>query len=286
MSGVVRKAGSGGWFLNNNGINYPTNVRSLAIDPADSNVIYAGTDGQRAIAGTLYKSIDGGNRWFATGLKDVDIYCLSIDPAQSKNLYAGTSKGIYISVDSGVTWSQRNNGLKTSSIQTLAVDPAPAGAGRGTPVPGPVLYAGTRQGEVYKTTNGGGDWKVVQTLNSPVAQIVAALRKPGIFFAATEDGLFISSDDGDTWNQVSGGIWKVRLTGVVPAANSDTVYAYGVSGVFVSHDGGTNWGPAANGLEGMQPTALARHPADASILYVGTDKGVLRTSNGGVTWSR
>jgi photosystem II stability/assembly factor-like uncharacterized protein len=283
---VIRKAGAGGWFLSSAGINYPTRVHSLAFDRPASGVMYAGTDGQQAVAGTLYKSVDGGSRWAATSLKDVDVYCVVIDERQPQNLYAGTSKGVYVSSDGGGSWSQRNNGLKTQTALALAIDPA-AASGRATPAAsGPALYLGTRQGEVYKSSNGGGEWRLVQTLNAPVTEIVPYVRRTMTVFATTEDGLFSSADGGETWNQVSGGIWKVRLDGLIISPKENTVYAYGVQGVFVSHDGGVNWGPAATGLEGAQPSALATHPTDPAILYVGTDKGVFRTSNGGVTWTR
>ena len=285
--GVVRKIGNGGWFLTSTGINYPTRVAALALDPNDTKVIYAGTDGQRAIAGALYKSTDGGTRWVATGLKDVDVYVIVVDQRQAKSLYAGTSKGLYSSSDGGVTWNQRNNGLKTTVVQAMVIDYSPQGSGRGSPAPsGTVLYLGTRQGDVYKTTDGGSDWKAVQTFNAPVTSLVIDARKGVTAFATTDDGLFSSTDAGETWNQVSGGIWKVRLLGLLISPKDGTVYAYGGQGVFVSHDGGVNWGPAFTGLEGTQPSSLVAHPSDPSILYVGTDKGVYRTTNGGVTWIR
>jgi len=284
-SGVIRKSGAGGWFLSSAGISFPTRVQALVFDPTDSAIMYAGTDGQRAVAGMLYKSVDGGNRWTATGLRDVDVYSVAIDAQQPKNLYAGTSKGVYASSDGGATWSQRNNGLKTTTALAVAID-ASGSANRGTPAAtGPVLYLGTRQGEVYKSINGGNEWRLVQTLNAPVTSVVVYARRSVTVFATTESGLFSSTDGGETWNQVSGGIWKVNLDGLTPSAKDSTVYSYGVQGVFVSHDGGVNWGPASTGLEGTQPSAMVAHPTDPSLLYVGTDKGVYSTSNGGVTWS-
>jgi hypothetical protein len=287
-SGVVRKVGTGGWFLSSSGINYPTRVRDIAIDPITSTTIYAGTDGQRAIAGALYRTLDASAHWSVTGLKDLDIYRIVVDSRQPDNLYVGTSKGFYVSSDGGINAAQRNNGLKTTAVTALALDPSgPAGTRSGTPSPAnAVLYLGTRQGEIYRTTNSGLEWRVVQAVNSPVTSLLVYRQKTTTIFATTEDVLFSSGDNGDTWNQVSGGIWKVRLDGIVPAAKPDLLYAYGISGVYVSFDGGANWGPASVGLEGTQPSALACHPTDASILYVGTDKGIFKTSNGGVIWTR
>jgi photosystem II stability/assembly factor-like uncharacterized protein len=251
-------------------------------------VLYGGTDGQHAISGTLYKSIDGGTRWVPTGLKDVDIYFVLVDPRQTKTLYAGTSKGVYMSSDGGTNWVQRNSGLKTTTVLALALDTVTVRSSSLLPgaQSGPVLYLGTRQGEIYKTTNGGGDWKLVQSVNVPVTSLVIYPQKTLTIFATTSGGLFTSTDDGETWSQVSGGIWQEPLDGLVLSAKDMTIFAYGSQGVFVSHDGGANWGPAGNGLEDTQPSALVAHPTDADILYVGTDKGMFRTSNGGVTWVR
>jgi len=288
--GVVKQVGNSGWFLSSTGIVYPTKVRVLVFDPLNPSIMYAGTDGERTVAGALYKSVDGGNRWTATGLKDIDVYQLVIDPRQATVMFAGTSKGVYASSDGGTTWVPRNNGLKSSSVQALALDTTPTkGAGRGTPVPlsQVVLYAGTRPGELYKSTNGGEEWRLLQAANAAITSIVLHDRKPGLVFVTTEEGLLRSTDSGDTWSQVSGGIWKTRLNGLVlDPKDANVIYAYGSPGVFVSHDGGANWGPASSGLEGTQPSALVIHPKDTSVLYVGTDKGVYRTSNGGVTWSR
>ncbi len=288
--GVIKQMGSGGWFLSNTGIVYPTKVRVLVFDPVNASIMYAGTDGERTVAGALYRSVDGGNRWAVTGLKDVDVYQLAIDPRQPTVMFAGTSKGVYASSDGGATWAPRNSGLKSTTVQALTLDPKPTkGVGQGTPVPlsQVVLYAGTRAGELYKSANGGEEWRLVQSGNTAITSIVIHDRKPGLVFVTTEEGLLRSTDNGDTWGQVSGGIWKTRLSGLLlHPKDADVIYAYGSPGVFVSHDGGGNWGPASSGLEGTQPSALVIHPKDTSVLYVGTDKGVYRTANGGVTWSR
>jgi len=48
-------------------------------------------------------------------------------------LFAGTNDGVFISSDSGTTWTQKTNGLTNPSVASLAVD-------------GNYLYAGTYEG--------------------------------------------------------------------------------------------------------------------------------------------
>ena len=83
-----------------------TRLRSLAMNPKNSNVLYAGTAG--FYLGNLYKSYDGGLHWNAIGddsLRD-GVVCLAIDPIDTNIVYAGTSwRGIlWKSTDAGVTW--------------------------------------------------------------------------------------------------------------------------------------------------------------------------------------
>src|SRR5712691_10763569 len=58
----VSKSTDGGatWISVNTGLNNYVNVSVLAIDPSNSEVIYAGTDG-------VFKSSDGGGSWSAIG---------------------------------------------------------------------------------------------------------------------------------------------------------------------------------------------------------------------------
>jgi hypothetical protein len=61
----------------------------IAIDPVNSQIVYAGTRG-----GGVFKTTNGGTSWTAinTGLTDYDVYALAIDPANSQIVYTGTSE--------------------------------------------------------------------------------------------------------------------------------------------------------------------------------------------------
>ena len=69
-------------------------------------------------------------------------------------------------------------------------------------------------------------------------------------------------------------------------AQTPTIYAGTVGqSVWRSDDGGENWKRASAGIFAeCDVRALAVHPTDTQILYVGTDAGVYRTDNGGARW--
>jgi photosystem II stability/assembly factor-like uncharacterized protein len=284
--GAMKRTASGGWGAASQGLAYPLRVRAIALDPANPDTLYAGTDGERGQqGGSLYKSTDGGLHWTATSLRDLDVYVIAVDPLNPSVVYAGTLKGVYKSTDAGATWRSSSTGLKTAAVQALALDSTPP---RGERLTASVtLYAGTRQGDLYKSTDSAATWTLLDSRDVPVTALATSPQRPSMVFAATAEGLLRTTDGGAHWGMMAGGIWRFKLDGVaIDPRNPAVVYVVGPAGVFKSTDGGENWGPASIGLTGTQPTALAIDPNEPAILYVGTDRGVFRSRNAGVTWER
>ena len=142
----VFKSTDGGATWNVTGLK-DTAATILVIDPADTSILYAVTQGvytePRGFRG-LFKSIDGGASWLAvsnelTGLADIGatITTLAIVPNHSNILYTGTSgDGVYKSVDGAASWVKFNDGLTSLDIRALAIAP-------GSPN---MLYAATSVG--------------------------------------------------------------------------------------------------------------------------------------------
>jgi photosystem II stability/assembly factor-like uncharacterized protein len=72
-------------------------VRALLVDPADSNVVYAGTGGSVVNPSGVYKSTDGGLTWnsFSIGLPADAATALALDPHDANRLFAGTPGGLW-----------------------------------------------------------------------------------------------------------------------------------------------------------------------------------------------
>ena len=85
--------------------------------------------------GGVFRSTDCGTSWKFAGLERLPVY--SIVMAGNK-LFAGGG-GVYISPDSGATWTQANSGLTDPSIATLAQF-------------GGILFAGTEYGGLFSST--------------------------------------------------------------------------------------------------------------------------------------
>lgn len=105
-------------------------VLSLAIDPTDSNVIFAGTGGFVGGGRGVYKTTDGGQTWSAInqGMLDYRITALAVDPEQPQTAFAGTDDGAFFkTADGGLTWENISDKLPLQrdsypSIQEIVLD--------------------------------------------------------------------------------------------------------------------------------------------------------------------
>jgi len=174
--------------------------------------------------GGLWKTTNGGRTWLPIfdATHQAAIGALALAPSNPEIIYVGTGEyvegnGVYKSTDAGATWT--NVGLRdTRSISSLIVDPQDANIVM-VGVVGPSVHSDERG--VFKTTDGGKTWKKVLFKDGKTAifdmsadpdnsRIVYAAGA-GLRFSPTElrpDGkggpIFKSTDEGSTWQQVSG----------------------------------------------------------------------------------
>jgi photosystem II stability/assembly factor-like uncharacterized protein len=248
-----------------------------AIDVADSDpsVVYVGTgsDGIRSnvITGRgVYKSTDAGKTWSFVGLRGVgQIGAVVVDPHNPDIVFVAAignafvpnaDRGVFRTTDGGATWRK----VLFVSDSTGAAD---------------LELAPDNPREVYATM-----WR--------------GQRKPWtIISGAREGGIYKSTDGGDGWQKLAGGLPR-GLIGksdlAVSAADPSRVYALveapvGEGGVYRSDDRGATWT-----LMSTQSSLLDRpfyydnidaDPTDADAVFVETT-GFFGSSDGGKTWRR
>jgi len=129
-------------------------VFSLAIDPTRSGTLYAVTSAVviRPPGGTVFKSIDGGTTWAASGqgLPPARFLSIAVDGADARVIYAGSlGAGLFKSSDQGKSWSA-HPALKGLTVYALAVSRTGE------------VYAGTGSG-IFKSRDRGATWVAVNT---------------------------------------------------------------------------------------------------------------------------
>jgi photosystem II stability/assembly factor-like uncharacterized protein len=252
-----------------------TDVESFAIDPTNTQVIYAGTYGDG-----VFKSANGGSSWskINTGLTNSEVYSLGIDPTNTQVIYAGTFGGVFKSENGGTNWNKMNIGLTNPGIQSLAIDPMNT----------QVIYAGMYGGGVFKSANGGSSWSGINTglVDAFVFSLaIDPTNTQVIYSGAGIYGIFKSINSGTSWSAT--GLTNTIVNSlVIDPKDTQIIYAGTVDdGIYKSTNGGTNWAKINNGLRIAEVTSLVIDSTNTQIIYAGTHGGLFKSANGGSNWS-
>jgi photosystem II stability/assembly factor-like uncharacterized protein len=252
------------------------NVESVAIDPVNPDVIYAGT------WHLPWKTEDGGKTWHNIKkgvIDDSDVFSIVIDPSQPANLFISACSGIYRSESAGELF-RKIQGIPYSARRTrmLQMDPTDHN----------VVYAGTTEG-LWKTTDAGVTWKRMTGPNIVINDVLIDPRRSARVLLATDrSGVLASDDGGVTFTASNRGFTHRQAAALlVDRSNSAVLYA-GVlndkefGGVFVSRDSGQTWKQTSDGLDGRDVFVL-RQAADGSLV-AGTDHGIFALRQNAARW--
>jgi hypothetical protein len=141
----------------------------------------------------------------------------------------------------------------------------PTGAGGST-----TLYAGSWNGGVFLSSNGGASWKAafIGLTNTQVQAIVAYMATNGtnvtnLFAATAGGGVFLSTDNGLHWAGVNNGLTDTKVLALIqcpaPGGMGGVNLFAGTrdGGVFRSTNDGTSWTAVNNGLTSLNVWSLA-----------------------------
>jgi photosystem II stability/assembly factor-like uncharacterized protein len=255
-------------------------IADIAIHPQDESTWYVavGSGGvwKTENAGITFTPIFDGEAVYSTG-------CITIDPNNSSTIWLGTGEnvggrhvgygdGIYRSTDGGKNW--KNMGLpKSEHISKIIVHPSNSDVVM-VAVQGPLWNSGGERG-FYKTTDGGESW--TRTLGNDewtgVTDIAIDPRNPLVVYAATWDrhrtiaaymgggpgtGLHRSTDGGDTWEELKGGLPEGNMGKIglaISPQNPDVLYAaielnQREGAVYKSTDRGSTWTKQSDTVSG------------------------------------
>ncbi len=134
---------------------------------------------------------------------------------------------------------------------------------------------------IYTSFNEGKSWQRTSVGFTSVVDIEAQPNDSRHVLAATEAGIFSSTDGGATWTASAN--LSSNFNCVAFAAVNPSVIFAGGSGIQKSTDGGATWSDLGFGYP---VRALALDPNDPRIVvYAGTENaGVFKSTDGGATW--
>jgi hypothetical protein len=257
-------------------------VLAIAIDPRDTSRIYASSQNG------IHLSTDRGMTWTLTNSLPA-VTSLVVDPNDSKVIYAASyieshDNSVFKSEDSGLTWKLL---LKLGGVWALSVGSRPTvitvGAGYGD--------IGAEEG-LFQSLDGGATW--IQRLDKSIYSLSHDERNPNFIFAAGWGGFYKTTDGGTTW-RLTRGEDPVYFGSSVTIHPLDPNIVYGSTAgrpaaSYKSGDAGETWRRITPDVVTLWKIVVDRsdvNTAFATQWYASTylENGVLRTTDGGATWS-
>jgi photosystem II stability/assembly factor-like uncharacterized protein len=259
-------------------------ILSMAIHPVDQNIVYVGT-----MSNGLFMTKDGGEAWTQLPFAD-KAYGLVFDPRNPDVMYgSGVFNGrakIFKRLMEGQEWKEiYTEPADGTTISTIAID-------KMNPQ---VLYAGTSEGVIIKTTDGGQTWvnlKINADLKGPIVSIgFDAASDAHVFFAVFQVGVLETKNAGASIENITEKIDTVRRTNSIYTLTVDP-YLGGVAyvgtgaGMF-RRSGGDDW-KAMNLIESSKAfpvRAIAVNPKNSKEIMYSSAKAIYKSIDTGGKWA-
>jgi len=254
---------------------------SLAINPYDSQIIYAGR----------YKSSDGGKTWEPSGIPSDIFSYLTIHPTDTNIVYAITMRDIYKTISDNKNWFIIKKDCRAFAMDIRKPNELYA-------------YCGEKSGEgIYKSIDSGVSWermfhvnditpfeRYARAMHSRVPKFTIAINpKDSTIYAAGLQNIYCSYDGGQKWDVIKNEFpdnMRINVLTTDPVRSNTLYIGTTNNGIFKSIDRGLNWHKINNGLpEKIFVEFLVINPQNSDIIYIGTSSnGIYKSLNGGESW--
>ena len=243
-----------------------------------------------------YSAISNESTWIAVnaGLLSYEIRSIAVNPP-NQYLFVATAIGIFRSKDNAKSWTLINAGLTNTNVQTIGVSDG-------------YLWAGTAGGGVFRSIDQGESWSILSTgrvlvtevlivpatrpptkkfetknLSIPIGTVVRSIVTQLIgqtlfIFAGTDDGIYRSSNQGETWD-LKNGIIPTRNPILSLVRAGTVLLARTPQQLYGSTDQGETWIVIAL-PNAVIPKSII---ATGNVVLLGTNTGLLRSNVTGIT---
>ncbi len=234
-------------------------VRAIAISNQNPDLIYASS-----VSGGIFKSTNGGSSWVPISdyASNLAISSIVIDPNNNNIIYAGTGEGFF-------------------------------------------NYDAVRGEGILKTNDGGITWSLQKNFSGTtefpyfINDLYLRPDSTNILYAATNNGLFRTTNSGNNWSFIHQGSFSIRATQVVgdPLTPATFYICYGnhtQDGIYKTINGGKTFTKLSSGFPtaGYNRIALAVSKSNPNILFASLDSAsthfthsIQKSTDGGITWT-
>ncbi|MEO8513270.1 MAG: T9SS type A sorting domain-containing protein [Ignavibacteria bacterium] len=291
--GLCYSTNAGLDWVSNTNIFPITQYVSCDVSKINSGLIYGGSR-DNGLSGTT----NGGLTWTVT--KAGDGSGIAMDPFISNIIYAtsGAYNGAfawkkYKSTDYGATWTEMISPAFDSSQNSYTKVRTDGNIN-------PKVYLHS-EGFVYVSTNRGDSWSKLNPLEFNAGSILnlSASRTQGVLYVCLNASPPSSTNklkvyDGGVWYERSSGLpANVNIRNVTVHQNNDNIAYAVVNGLggagqklFKTTNRGVNWINISGDIPNIPLSDVVTHPSNPNNLYLGSQVGGYRSTNGGTNWHR
>ena len=258
------------------------NPLGLVLGPDVANTVYLAPQWRG-----IYKSQNGGSSW--SNITDYlqapfDKSDMRIFLVRSSNeFYTVGHTGIFKSTNAGQNWVRI--GMNISNLVT---------AFSLHTTDGNIMYAGTQNGKIFKSSDGGSNWSGISA-GLPAEEIRFIAVDPHdtskVYAGTFSNGIYKSIND-EIWGPVNGALNLRRVEDIAfDPKNISTIYIAGDDatsggGIFKTTDDGSSWTKLLNISVNWQPGYyIAIDPESTGTIYVASDRSVRKSTDGGTSWT-
>ncbi|MBI2484306.1 hypothetical protein HYV71_03935 [Candidatus Uhrbacteria bacterium] len=253
-------------------------VRSIAVDPRNSNLVYIGTDSHGVFA-----SETAGESWTQI-IPNQRIVSLAFDYGSRCVLYALTPKQLFKTSDCATSWyiildeTRADTDLTSMAVDSLYPH---------------ILYVTTNAGDIFQSDDRGTTWKALRRFSQTSLRIILVDRfNPSIIYAASAAGdIYRSENKGATWKSISDALYRDFpkrdvYRGLQMLGRQNSLIFASRSSLYRTLNAGRTWEKLSllTTDDDTAIFALAVNPENDFEIYYTTQHTFFRSSDGGKTW--
>ncbi|MFH1321221.1 MAG: hypothetical protein ABII90_11305, partial [Bacteroidota bacterium] len=293
-----------------------TNVltSAVAIDPNNSNTIYAATFGipfcvaaglvVKITDGEMVKNLSETLPGMSEGIAESAVE-IEVDPNNANTIYVSKhGYGVFKSIDGGDSWERlddKEDGLPRLGYYDIDVDYSNSNtlyaAGLCELLPEYIIAPTGLPKNIeqdacgaYKSTDGGESWtRMLETEHATMAVEVDPQNPNVLYVASSSQGLFVSNDAGKSWKQENTGLPSFGIASVIAKEGYIYVTAGG-SGVYagiINDDYSITWDQSRSNKPKVYVSRIQVEidPENSDRIYATAyPGGMFRSDDGGQSW--
>lgn len=259
--------------------NFTQNIRSqpLAVSPINASLLYTGC------LQPLQKSSDGSNNslctWTSTNTIHDDMRYITLTP-NGNAVWAATDGGVFVTLDNGVTWTPKNNGLGVATIHEIGI----------TEQDNTLITSGQWDCSSTIFRKPSTQWQASSAWVGDGIQTLIDYTNKNTIYVSAQGGYIGRSDNGGSTFTYVGTSTHWYTVFIMNSSNPNILYATGPAGVQRTTDKGASWNLWSNfpGTTGTSTSRIATSPTNSNYLYVSladVEHKLFKSTTGGGTGS-